>query len=122
MNNTITMYSKKLKTDVIVYNITASGNGTSMATIFIPKLICKDNLTGWRTVNIDTLIPMEYKNMYIEVSEATEQRKAARKRLEISGWKTSDGTIYSLEEQKAAIDHELRLMEKENNLCTADMQ
>ena len=119
MNNTTTMYSKKLKTDVIVYNITASGNGTSMATIFIPELMCKDNLTGWRTVNINTLIPMEYKNMYIEVANATEQREAARKRLEISGWKTSDGTIYSLEEHKVAIEHELRLMGVNENEALA---
>ena len=113
MNNTTTMYSKKLKTDVIVYNITASGNGTSMATIFIPELMCKDNLTGWRTVNINTLIPMEYKEMYLEVADAAEKREIARKRLEISGWKTSDGTVYSLEEQKAAIEHEIDLMNME---------
>ena len=115
MNNTIIMYSKKLKTDVIVYNVTASNNGISMATIFVPSIMAKDNLAGWRTVNINTLIPMEYKEMYLEIVETAELREIARKRLEISGWKTSDGTVYSLQEHKLAIDHELKLMEENKN-------
>lgn len=125
MNNYFEMYSKKEKQIVKVYSITPIDKNDSRATIFVPSLFNVNNQSGWKTVNVTTLIPIECMDTYLkQLPNSKTQRNKAKQRMVLVDaiWRTTDGEEFPHTMIDMAVEHELELMEKEKTECTVDMQ
>ena len=102
------MYMKKGGHLVRVYDIT-----DGMATIFDEYLYQKQN-NGWAKVKVSTLVPAGYpldsKNY---VSKTRRNKAKARMHLVEAVWQTTDGLTFQHENLDVAINHELAIMERE---------
>lgn len=87
-----------------------------MATIFDKEQFMKSD-QGWSKVKVSKLVPMEFELHCQDVISNTSKNKARKRmHLEAATWKTSDGIEWDHSEIETAIEHELMLMEQENEL------
>lgn len=121
--NYVEMFSKKENEVVRVYDISPSriNESYSVATIFIPSKLTVNYDVCWKTVKMTTLIPIEFKDAYLQqLPTSKTQKNKAKQRMQLvdATWKTSDGIMWEHKNIEDAIVHELELMEKEKNNTT----
>lgn len=85
-----------------------------VATVFDKEKFMRDN-QGWNKVKVNKLVPMDLP-LYNDtvVSQTAKNKAKKRMHLEDATWKTSDGKLWSHADIDMAVEHELTLMEQEN--------
>ena len=110
---TITMWHKDYKCDVIIYEFNTEANGSLTALCYIPTLGGQQNGQGWQKVKMSKLIPYPYAETYKTGMSKTEKNKIKDMlKLTYSEWTCADGNVFNNVEE--AIDYQRKLIEKEN--------
>lgn len=69
---------------------------------------------GWMTIKSSKLVPMDYDLHNSTTVSRTKQQKAKKRlHLEDATWRSTDGKLWSHSELGEAIEHELKIMNKE---------
>ena len=106
------MRLRKTGETVRVYAIDPLEN---IATIFSTSQYTKTN-NGWQKIKLSQLVPMDFPINNKDYISKTKKNKAKdRMKLIEATWQTSDGNLWNHSDIDAAVEHELCLMNLEEN-------
>ena len=107
---TITMWHKDYKCDVVIYEFNTEANGSFTALCYIPTLGGQQNGQGWQKVKMSKLIPYPYAETYKTGMSKTEKNKIKDMlKLTYSEWTCTDGNVFNNVEE--AINYQRKLIE-----------
>ena len=105
------MWHRKRSIPVRVYCV--KSDGTAM--IWSDGVARKQNGSGWETVLLKHLVPLDKKDLLGVPSKSLRNRAKERLKIVSATWRGSDGTLYDHSELNEAIEHEIILLEAEDD-------